>query len=63
MEGEFFDEGMWPEYCNPLYQMPEEIQVKVTSSQAGEFVTYSFPVVRHAANQSINQPMNQFMKQ
>ena len=21
--GDFFDEGMWPEYCNPLYLMPD----------------------------------------
>ena len=21
--GDFFDEGMWPEYCDPLYLMPD----------------------------------------
>jgi hypothetical protein len=37
---DFHDDGMWPEYANPNYRMPEEIEVTVKSS-AGD---YSFPV-------------------
>ena len=37
---DFHDDGMWPEYANPNYQMPEEIEVHVKSA-AGD---YSFPV-------------------
>jgi hypothetical protein len=37
---DFHDDGMWPEYANPNYRMPEEIEVHVKSS-AGD---YSFPV-------------------
>jgi len=33
--------GLWPEYCNPSYQMPEEIEVKVTLASGD----YYFPVV------------------
>jgi len=43
--GDFFDEGMWPEYCNPLYLMPDEIQVKVTMrNEDGNLYDYTFPV-------------------
>lgn len=34
------DEGLWPPYCNPLYVMPTEIEVKVAMT-TGE---YYFPV-------------------
>lgn len=33
-------EGLWPEYCNPSYRMPDQIEVKVTVG-AGD---YYFPV-------------------
>lgn len=35
------NEGMWPEYCNPSYKMPDEIEVKVKLA-AGD---YYFPVL------------------
>lgn len=37
---DFRDDGMWPEYANPNYRMPEEIEVHV-KAQGGD---YSFPV-------------------
>ncbi len=33
--------GMWPEYCNPSYRMPAEIEVKVVLSSGD----YYFPVI------------------
>lgn len=33
-------DGMWPEYCNPSYRMPSQIEVKVSSSSGD----YYFPV-------------------
>lgn len=42
---DLFEEGMWPEYCNPLYLMPDEIQVQVNTTQLdGKEHSYSFPV-------------------
>ena len=37
---DFRDDGMWPEYANPNYKMPEEIEVHV-KAPTGD---YSFPV-------------------
>jgi hypothetical protein len=34
------NEGLWPEYCNPNYRMPDQIEVKIASS-GGD---YYFPV-------------------
>ena len=34
------DGSLWPEYCNPTYKMPPEINVKVRSNTGD----YSFPV-------------------
>ena len=34
------DNGMWPEYCNPAYRMPNEIEVKIQSATGD----YYFPV-------------------
>ena len=36
----FTNDGMWPEYCNPTYRMPDEIEVKVTMATGD----YYFPV-------------------
>jgi len=36
-----YDDGLWPEYCNPNYTMPPVIEVKVSSSASGDYV---FPV-------------------
>jgi len=42
---DYLDEGMWPEYCNPLYIMPDEIDVRVSVRGAdGADQQYSFPV-------------------
>ncbi|KAJ1410755.1 hypothetical protein B484DRAFT_353315 [Ochromonadaceae sp. CCMP2298] len=39
--GEFLDEDvLWPDYCNPAYVMPDQIEVRVTSSAE----TYFFPL-------------------
>jgi len=38
--GQSISEGIWPEYCNPSYRMPEEIEVKVKLSSGD----YYFPV-------------------
>ena len=40
------NEGMWPEYCNPSYRMPDEIEVKVKLA-AGD---YYFPVLITKSN-------------
>ena len=49
--GDAFDEGMWPEYCNPLYVMPNEIQVKVTMrNDDGTIYDYMFPVAVEKVN-------------
>lgn len=45
--GKSFD-GIWPEYCNPTYVMPDEIEVKV-KLPGGD---YYFPVAIVKANES-----------
>lgn len=35
------DGGLWPEYCNPSYKMPEEINVEIHTNTGD----YSFPVL------------------
>lgn len=42
---DYMDEGMWPEYCNPLYLMPDEIDVRVSvAGPDGAPQEYVFPV-------------------
>lgn len=36
----YANDGMWPEYCNPAYRMPDEIEVKVAMGSGD----YYFPV-------------------
>lgn len=37
-------DSMWPEYCNPSYQMPDIIEVKVVTGVGKERDSYFFPV-------------------
>ena len=40
------DVSMWPEYCNPSYEMPPEIEIRIVSP-SGE---YSFPLAIQKSN-------------
>ena len=49
-EGNEESDGLWPEYCNPSYRMPSEIEVKVKLSSGD----YYFPVtVEKAVSQKL----------
>ena len=49
-EGNEESDGLWPEYCNPSYRMPSEIEVKVKLSSGD----YYFPVtVEKAMSQKL----------